>query len=85
MYASKVPDVFIDNEIWKIEEPEYSHTKMEIVSDNNFHWLTETINNYYTRSHPVDKPENIRHIIILSDYIDIEILCSSYTVNTPNE
>jgi hypothetical protein len=85
MYTSKVTDVFLDNEIWRIEEPEYSHTKTEIVSDNNFYWLSETINDYYKRSHPVDKPENIRHIIILSDYIDIEILCSSYNVNTATE
>ncbi len=80
MYKSQAKDIFRDNEIWKIEEADNSSFKKNTVISQSNYWLGYKPNDFYTRAQRVNNPDNIKHIIIMADYIDIEIVCTGYSL-----
>lgn len=70
----------VDNEIWKLEEVANSPLLQEVVEEKGVHWLCQTFGDKYQRTSSVRGLCHLRHIVLLSDYLDLELLCSKYSI-----
>lgn len=71
-----------DNEIWKFEEIRDSRLLSGVREKDNFSYLTSSFGNDYERSTTIgsaSRPCSPRHFVLLSDYVDLELLCGGYT------
>jgi hypothetical protein len=78
-------DVTKDNEIWKIEEIVGSTWIKSIHIDSSIYWKEQVIADTYRRVKSVPDSGSLRHFILLSDYIDIEIICVHCSIASLNE
>lgn len=78
--ASRVPTKFIDNEIWKLEEIPNSPLVAQVHSQDGGYWLSQSFGTQYKRSTGVPD-EKLRHFVLLSDYLDLELLCQEYNLH----
>jgi hypothetical protein len=77
-YSSNVYD---ENEIWKAREVAESKESKLVYEEKGFYWLRQIFGGFYARSTSVKAGSALFHLIVLSDYIDLEILCDSWEVN----
>jgi hypothetical protein len=76
LVGSRVHDWNDSNEIWKLHEIADSPLLREVVSENGAYWLQQQFGGFYKRVTSVEDPRLLRHIVLLSDYLDLEILCT---------
>lgn len=72
-----------DNEIYKFEEIKDSWLVSSLREKDNFSYLTCSFGNDYEGSMTVSSPGRPcfpRHFVLLSDYVDLEVLCAGYTI-----
>jgi hypothetical protein len=77
-------DVIKDNEIWKIEEIVDSIWMKSIFIDSSIYWKEQVIADQYRRVKSIPDPSSLRHFILLSDYIDLEIICIDCSIKVVN-
>jgi hypothetical protein len=72
-----------DNEIWKFEEIKDSRLLTSLQEKDGFPYLRRSFGNDYERSMTVGSPRQPcfpRHFVLLSDYVDLEVLCGGYAI-----
>lgn len=74
------------NEIWKLEEIEESSLLKEMIfAENDSIWLRQHFGSgKYEMSQHIHEPERQHHIVLLSDYIHLELICSEFEVKDAN-
>jgi hypothetical protein len=77
--ASNVAEPTRDNEIWRFEELETSTLLDDVVEENGRYSLKQMLAGEQQSQHSYE-PALLRHIVMLSDYLHFEVLCTGYTV-----
>src|SRR5689334_8959861 len=80
LVESRVHDWNHSNEIWKLNEISDSPLLREVVSENGVYWLQQQFGDFYKRATSVEDPRLLRHIVLLSDYLDLELVCTDYEI-----
>jgi hypothetical protein len=65
-----------ENEIWTCEVVDSSRVLASITVRQGVPWMTQQFGLKYERSQPVPDPTSLRHVVLLSDYIDLEVVCT---------
>lgn len=78
--ASSSPNSNIDNEIWKMEEVLNSSLTGEAFEKDGIHWLSQTFGDKYQRTSSVKELDHLHHVVLLSDYLDLDFLCDRYVI-----
>lgn len=69
-----------DNEIWKFEEIKDSRLLARLWEKDSFSCLTCLFGKDYERSQTIGRQCFPRHFVLLSNYVDLEVLCAGYTI-----
>jgi hypothetical protein len=74
-------EIIEENQLWKLEEISDSSLIDELVYKEEWGYrLRQSFGNKYERTARTDDPDQQRHIVMLSDYIDLELLCARYEI-----
>ncbi len=79
--ASRVKDSKTENEIWKVEEIPGSPLLRNTIEKDGMHWLEQRFGGKYRRTKPTWEPGHQRHFVLLTDYLDVELICTGYVVS----
>lgn len=79
--ASRSSHGNIDNEIWKIEVVTDSPLLKDVLTEQGVNWLPQWFGGQFYRTSSLDESQNLSHIVFLSDYLDLELLCVEYDVS----
>lgn len=69
-----------DNEVWRLEEVGDSPLVRGIYEKDGVHWLQQAFGVNYQRTSSVEAPDTLRHVVLLTDYLDAEFLCTEYVI-----
>jgi len=77
--SSTVSEITSDNEIWKFEEVRESALLSDVFEKDNVYWLSQKFvgNSHVQRTF---KPDELHHIVLHSDYLHFEWLCTGYDI-----
>lgn len=70
----------IDNEISSFEEISNSPLLQKVYEKNGVHRLLESFGENYERDFFVRSLSHLHHIVLLSDYLDFDLLCEDYNI-----
>ncbi len=77
--VSNASQITRDNEIWKFEEILGSPLLSEVTQEQGGYWLRQLFGDGY-QTQRTYQPTELRHMVLLSDYIHLEVLCTEFEV-----